>query len=426
MGTKFSNFLKYLIIGASTIFPTGETFGPGISNGNSNLKKDLSNKTFYFNEKYMDKDTNTNKNLEIAVEDSSLSSSLIKNYEPLKYFIPVSEGKISCLYGWRKMTEIKIIRPEDRESYIGQKIIKEKIIKRKGMDMIKLWIEKPDFHGGLDIGPKIGGRKNPYVLSSAKGLVIFSGYNLRGRNEKRAKKEGYGLYVKIMHIDSSNINNLDTSYTIYAHLNTSFVKEGDLVYAQQVIGVMGNTGKVVSNHGGDGTHLHWELIINKKKINPKHYLADYHNLKRDDEVYASLNYLPTINITPKTVEEPPLFSEGFDIINKINPKVTISKKDNINNNFSNEPYALINYTDTTYGIQVAASAHKLPLTEIRALQNKYGLPIKEDKIDTRFNFKYTIGEFNTKEQAKSYRDSLGIKGGIAIFENKKLVKVEWR
>ena len=49
---------------------------------------------------------------------------------------------------------------------------------------------------------------------------------------------------------------------IYAHLEQILVKKKDRVRRQQVIGIMGNTGR------SSGTHLHFEVIVNNKNINP--------------------------------------------------------------------------------------------------------------------------------------------------------------
>ena len=53
----------------------------------------------------------------------------------------------------------------------------------------------------------------------------------------------------------------------YGHLiATNHVRAGELVHTGQVIGKMGSTGK------STGTHLHFELLINDKDVNPVAYL----------------------------------------------------------------------------------------------------------------------------------------------------------
>ena len=67
-----------------------------------------------------------------------------------------------------------------------------------------------------------------------------------------------GNYIVINH----NSNNY---YTVYMHLNSINIKEGDTVSKGQVIGTMGNTGNVIPAPSAynpyGGTHLHFSLYI---------------------------------------------------------------------------------------------------------------------------------------------------------------------
>lgn len=72
---------------------------------------------------------------------------------------------------------------------------------------------------------------------------------------------GYGNMVVIDHGNGIQ--------TRYAHMREIYVSVGQQVKAGQAVGWMGRTGNV---HGITGLHLHFEVIVNKKKVNPYTYL----------------------------------------------------------------------------------------------------------------------------------------------------------
>jgi len=57
--------------------------------------------------------------------------------------------------------------------------------------------------------------------------------------------------------------------SLYAHLSESYIREGTIVKAGDVIGRIGNTGQ------SDGEHLHLEIFINGERVNPLLYIEDY-------------------------------------------------------------------------------------------------------------------------------------------------------
>ena len=69
---------------------------------------------------------------------------------------------------------------------------------------------------------------------------------------------GYGYVVYINHIDGRQ--------TRYAHLSKILVKAGQTVKQGERIALSGNTGVTT------GPHLHFEMLINGKQVDPLKYL----------------------------------------------------------------------------------------------------------------------------------------------------------
>ena len=99
-------------------------------------------------------------------------------------------------------------------------------------------------HAGVDIAPR-DGQRNPDVVASASGVVLFSG-----------KKQGYGNTVIIGHADGS--------YTLYGHMHGEKMPEiGSEVRQGDAIGVMGATGTAT------GIHLHYEQRVGEQAVQPQ-------------------------------------------------------------------------------------------------------------------------------------------------------------
>lgn len=100
-------------------------------------------------------------------------------------------------------------------------------------------------HNGIDIGNKIG---TPIYAADA-GVVEISqgGYN-----------GGYGNTIVINHGNGVK--------TRYGHASKLFVKVGDVVDKGENIAAMGSTGR------STGSHLHFEVLINKVRYNPLNYI----------------------------------------------------------------------------------------------------------------------------------------------------------
>ena len=102
-------------------------------------------------------------------------------------------------------------------------------------------------HKGVDIG---GVGTTTSVLATKAGVVITS-----------ALSKSYGNYVVISHGPGNT--------TLYAHMSSRSVKEGDTVTQGQVIGITGSTG--ISS----GPHLHYEITEGGSRVNPLDYLPGY-------------------------------------------------------------------------------------------------------------------------------------------------------
>lgn len=95
------------------------------------------------------------------------------------------------------------------------------------------------------------------IIAHSDGKVVFC--QTGHKNNKNATgNASYGNCVKIDH---------GFGYTtLYAHLDTVTVKNGENVKEGQVIGTMGNTGRSF------GMHLHFEVRVDNKHIDPTPYL----------------------------------------------------------------------------------------------------------------------------------------------------------
>lgn len=106
----------------------------------------------------------------------------------------------------------------------------------------------------------IWGPNKPGIKAIASGTVTKALYHC-GPRSYGCGGGGYGNMVVIDH--GGGVVGL------YAHNSEVYVKVGDRVNAGQIIARMGNSG---NSYGATGIHLHFELQINGKKVNPLLYL----------------------------------------------------------------------------------------------------------------------------------------------------------
>lgn len=122
------------------------------------------------------------------------------------------------------------------------------------------------FHYGIDIAASSG---TP-IAAAASGTVIFAG-----------RLGGYGNCIKIQH---GHIT------TLYAHLSniSSAIYVGKYVNAKEIIGKVGRTGLA------SGPHLHYEIWVHGKKVNPLKFAQETHQKLKGDEMTVFREYAQKI------------------------------------------------------------------------------------------------------------------------------------
>ena len=119
----------------------------------------------------------------------------------------------------------------------------------------------PPKHNGVDLGWRSDENQNK-VYSNSKGKVITT---VTGMKPMPQSTRSYGNYVKIDHYNGM--------YSLYAHLRSVNVKQGQEVDENTQIGVIGDTGATINSKGIPERHLHYEVFNGNNKINPTPYLT---------------------------------------------------------------------------------------------------------------------------------------------------------
>ncbi len=109
---------------------------------------------------------------------------------------------------------------------------------------------KIDFHRGIDIA----GAWRTKILATADGVVtdVWINHPL------------YGRMVRVQHENGF--------VTLYGHMESTRVREGEQVTQGEVLGIMGDTGQSL------GRHLHYEVTKDGKLVNPIDYLTSNHHV----------------------------------------------------------------------------------------------------------------------------------------------------
>lgn len=107
-------------------------------------------------------------------------------------------------------------------------------------------LDRPRPHEGLDIVAPAG---TP-IVAAAGGRVSFAG-----------TQGEYGLMIELDHGNGI--------VTRYAHASRLLRAVGDVVARGDTIGRVGSSGLAV------GSHLHYEVLVNGEKANPRHYILNW-------------------------------------------------------------------------------------------------------------------------------------------------------
>ncbi len=120
------------------------------------------------------------------------------------------------------------------------------------------------FHTGVDFSSSIGVE----VYATGDGIAERVKLSRRGYGNEIIIDHGYGYKTR------------------YAHLNEFKIRKGEKVKRGQVIGLVGNTGKSTA------PHLHYEVIKNRKTVNPIYYF--FNDLTPEEfEEMLELSTIPT-------------------------------------------------------------------------------------------------------------------------------------
>lgn len=150
----------------------------------------------------------------------------------------------------KKKTTTKKVTPNQYRS---------EIVMKWPVDHSKFWISskfgprrKSDGVWGFHYGLDMAAIKGTPVKAAASGVVKETSYS----------PFGYGKCIVLEHNKKYKSR--------YAHLDAMLVKVGQKVQEGQYIGRVGDTGLV---RGKNASHLHFEVLVFNKQINPQYVLA---------------------------------------------------------------------------------------------------------------------------------------------------------
>ena len=185
-----------------------------------------------------------------------------KNSNEYNYSLPTNEIDLDSLNNnldrIHRLIKLELLSYDELKNTIEQDL--EKILAYPAI--------YPVLNGPLILSSNFGYRRDPFSrkykfhdghdFSASIGADVYSTAN--GRVKKSKYWGTFGNYIEVEH---------NNGYvTIYAHLSSRYVKEGEKVYRGQKIGEVGNTGRSTA------PHLHYEVKYQSKSIDPSQYYFD--------------------------------------------------------------------------------------------------------------------------------------------------------
>jgi murein DD-endopeptidase MepM/ murein hydrolase activator NlpD len=122
--------------------------------------------------------------------------------------------------------------------------------------------------GALHAGLDFRGPHGAPIYAAAQGTITFAGV-----------KQGYGNVIDISHGNGM--------MTRYAHMSAFRARLGQEVAAGAIIGAIGNTGR------STGPHLHFEVRINDRPVNPRPFLEAAPHVLEEARDHGSAANHPT-------------------------------------------------------------------------------------------------------------------------------------
>jgi murein DD-endopeptidase MepM/ murein hydrolase activator NlpD len=174
---------------------------------------------------------------------------------------------------WANHTEQKIVMPSERQQSAMRSVTscqpekKTTVAKKPIKDCGLSWpIDKDKFWLSSLYGPRkringTWGFHHGIDMAAVKGTAIKAARD--GKVVEASFQSGYGNTLVIQHTPHLK--------TRYAHLHTIRVSMGQVVKLGVIVGTVGETG-FIRKKGKDGSHLHFEVYENGKRVNPLHCL----------------------------------------------------------------------------------------------------------------------------------------------------------